>query len=582
MNRTTLAKRYLPLAAVLAVQLFIIAVVPSTAPGQLVSAATGRGAGAGGGSSVNGVDNGTTGDTTPGATVDTGAGGSTGAGSTSGTAGGNGALPPGVTAKGDTSHCVGGRQFDPKVYGWAPACVPKFTGDNGGATYRGVTKDTIKVVYMRGNYGQAVNAILTAQGALPSHQQFDQFLGAAQKYINDHYELYGRKIVFKQYQISCGTGGQGPPDNSCLRNEMRTMVGQENPFAVLWNNPVSSETYDELSRLKVVNIGGFGFTNAFNQAHAPYHWDVLMDGDKMAAEVGEWWCKRMNGGNAVYAGQDGNGKSMAGSKRVLGVLSTDDPENKATISLLKRELAKCGAGVTHEYYYAQDITTADSQRRAAVAEMRKGPIATSIMCFCDQVAPLFLYQQCRDQNYYPEHVMVGTGNMDDDTSTHSYDHDLAPLTAKNQYPEFENAFGLAQDPQMEPAASDQAARVWQSAGNAGAAPYSSASNDFDYYAMIATLIQAAGPHLTPQDVQAGAQGIGKLSPTNNTGPLFGTRGLGPGDYTWNDTYREIYFSPARPSPHDGVPGRYMSLDGGHWYGVGQYPSGLIALPPKPR
>ena len=51
-------------------------------------------------------------------------------------------------------------------------------------------------------------------------------------------------------------------------------------------------------------------------------------------------------------------EAVAGAqqKRVLGVLSTDDPENKATIALLKRELAKCGAGVTHEYYYAQDIT----------------------------------------------------------------------------------------------------------------------------------------------------------------------------------------------------------------------------------
>jgi hypothetical protein len=238
--------------------------------------------------------------------------------------------------------------------------------------------------------------------------------------------------------------------------------------------------------------------------------------------------------------------------------------------------------VTHEYFYAQDITTADAQRRAAVAEMRKGAIATSIMCFCDQVAPLFLYQQCRDQNYFPEHILVGTGTMDVDTATHSYDHDLAPLTAKNQYPEFENAFGLAQEPQMEPKATDPAARVWQAAGNSGPAPYDSASTDLEYYTMLATMIEAAGPHLTPQDVQANLQSQGKLSPTNNTGPYYGSRSVGAHDFTWNDTYREVYFSPAKPSPFNGVPGAYTSLNGGHWYGLGAYPSGLIALPPKPR
>src|SRR5207249_11167976 len=136
-----------------------------------------------------------------GAATDNGTGGVSAGTAGSGTTGTGGSLPPGVTAKGDTSHCVGDRQFDSKAYGWVPPCVPKFTGDNGGATYRGVTKDLIKVIVMRGNYGQAVNAILTAQGSLPSHEQFDAFLGAAQKFINDRYELYGRKIVFKQYQI---------------------------------------------------------------------------------------------------------------------------------------------------------------------------------------------------------------------------------------------------------------------------------------------------------------------------------------------------------------------------------------------
>ena len=99
MNRTTLAKRYLPLAAVVGIQLFIISVVPSTAPGELVSAATG---GRSNRSSVSAGDNSTV-DNGTGAATDTGTAGTGGVGTTgtggTGTAAGN--LPPGVTAKGD-------------------------------------------------------------------------------------------------------------------------------------------------------------------------------------------------------------------------------------------------------------------------------------------------------------------------------------------------------------------------------------------------------------------------------------------------------------------------------------------------
>ena len=97
--------------------------------------------------------------------------------------------------------------------------------------------------------------------------------------------------------------------------------------------------------------------------------------------------------------------------------------------------------------------------------------------------------------------------------------------------------------------------------------------------MVAMMIEAAGPQLTPDDVQAGVQGLPALTPSGNSGPYFGTRGLHARDFTWNDNFREIYFSPTQGSPYDGVPGRYVSLGGGHW---GTYPSGLLALPPKPR
>ncbi len=71
---------------------------------------------------------------------------------------------------GSTKHCVNGRQFDTKIDYFAPPCVPGQPGaayaNNGGATWNGVTKDTIKIVEYIPDYGAAVNTILQALGAL--------------------------------------------------------------------------------------------------------------------------------------------------------------------------------------------------------------------------------------------------------------------------------------------------------------------------------------------------------------------------------------------------------------------------------
>ncbi|MCU1450698.1 MAG: hypothetical protein JWP02_2868, partial [Acidimicrobiales bacterium] len=145
MNRTTLARRYAPLAAALAVQLVIIVTAPSTAQ-KGTALATGQGGGFATGGEA-GVDSGAGAGGAAGVDSGAGAGGAAGSGvaSAAGAAGRAGALPPGV-ASGDTSHCVGGRQYDPAIAYWAPPCVPGVPGspfpNNGGATGQGVTADS--------------------------------------------------------------------------------------------------------------------------------------------------------------------------------------------------------------------------------------------------------------------------------------------------------------------------------------------------------------------------------------------------------------------------------------------------------
>jgi len=134
----------------------------------------------------------------PGAVAGGGAGGGSVAGGAGTTAGGStsGASTGGIG--GDTKHCVGGRQFDPSLDYYAPPCVPGLPGaadpQNGGATWPGATSNKIEVVNYVADYGAEVDAILKAQGLYYNATQAKQWNDAYAKFLNTHFQLYGRQI----------------------------------------------------------------------------------------------------------------------------------------------------------------------------------------------------------------------------------------------------------------------------------------------------------------------------------------------------------------------------------------------------
>ena len=572
--RRSLARRFAPLAAVLAVQLMIIAIAPSRSNPSNEKVAAGAPSG------VAAFDPETGEPLEPGDLNASGSATTTPSGGSGvnprADAGGGGPAAP----AGDTRHCVGDRQFAPAIYPWVPPCAAKFTGANGGETYRGVSGSAIKVVVMAGNYGAAVEAALQAAGG-STPEQAAAATAANQDFINAKFELYGRKVEMKYRKFRCGTGGEGPPDDQCLRNEARQIVAEENPFAVIWDNSVSSATYDEFSNLKVLNFGGYGFRDSFNLSNRPYHWDLHMSGTQMARNVATWWCRRMEGGNAEFAGERNATNDMRKSKRVLGVVSTDDAENKQTITEFNNFLRQtCGASVAHSYFYSQNVQTAPAQRRAAIAAMQENPQATSVACFCDQVAPAFLYDEMELNGYYPEIVIPAMGNNDTDPASQTFDHLLDPQRAADEYPVYENAFGLGQQPPAQPQGKDYAARVWQATGRQGDQGFDAVSG-VDYAMMVAALLQAAGPNLTPASIEASAARLGRLGSASDA--LASPRLFDPanGDYTWNDGLREIYWATKRASPYNGAPGAWIAM--GPWYVNGGFPTGPFGpLPPKPR
>jgi len=165
---------YVPLAVLIAAQVLIIVLFPSTSPGQESSPSSSAG-----GSQAVGF---------------------------SGRAGGTG----------DRTHCVGGREFSTSIDYYAPPCTPGTIGasyDNGGGTSQGVTDKTITVVDYYADAGGIVDTILRGEGLYVDYAQTQQVDAAFQNFVNSHYVLWGRKLKIETYNSTCQTV---PPDTGCL------------------------------------------------------------------------------------------------------------------------------------------------------------------------------------------------------------------------------------------------------------------------------------------------------------------------------------------------------------------------------
>jgi len=581
----SLARRYLPLAAVIAVQVLIIAVVPSTASkSSNVATASGpvQGYSTGGGSVAGSSGPGALGAATSAGTSAAGAGGTTGAlsassgggaaggtsvGTSTGTGGGGSSSS--TSQAGDTSHCSGGREFSTSIDYYAPPCTPGPIGaakyNNGGATYSGVTANSITIVDYVSNYGAEVNTILSAEGLLETYQDAVTVDKAWQNFINSHYVLWGRQLHIITYQGQCQSV---PPDYSCLEAEMDSIVSTYHPYAVFWDTTLCSACFAKLASDGVVAFGGLGFSDAFAQANEPYFYSAGESSTHIEEAFANWWCNQMKG--PVQFAQDKNpAQDFNGKPRVLGVISTNDPDNENTVKqVLVPDLAKCGVSVNHFYFYSQNINTAAQQVEAGISAMDTptNP-ATDVLCLCDPVAPEFLYEGEEQHNYWPENVLADVQGMTYDSTSQNYEpgpNNSASLAcpAPATGCEFDDAFGLMATASQQPQNNNAGTRTFKLGGGTNL-PITgiTAEEIWENYNMLASLIENTGPDLTPARMQAAAPSMGTIG-GGSTGQY--EVGFAPGDYNWIQDARIAYWDRYLPSSYNGQPGTYVQIEGGRY------------------
>jgi hypothetical protein len=550
-------RRYAPFAAFVAAQLVVVLLAPSRPAASSGPAL--------GGASPTGTSGATA--TGPGGTAALPGGSPLAPGTASTTGPGGKAVRSGLRPGASASAASGSRGTTTQSgFGsgtWCvtgqiehPACVRKwYGGPNGGATWQGVTATSITVLMYRPQDNAAVDAIERATGTYISPGDEQAMLAVVDKFVNSHYQLYGRTI---HYIWMSGTCAIAPPDDACFRTEADQIAAKYHPFALFWDDDSSeSAFFDELARHGVVTWGGWGFDNAFNQSLRPYHYDLFMGGDTQAEFAGELWCSALAGRKAIYAG--GVLRTMT---RKVAVVYPQTVTTTPAAKHLESIIDGCDPNGAVDSPYSSNTSTAASQSTADTAR-NKAKGVTSIIWLSDPIAPAYGTVAQNSQNWQPEEILSGGELLDYDPLAQTYNSNS-----------WKHAFGLSDLANAAPVTQVDAGQIWKEEGHSGA-PNSSANLLTSYALSVAAGIQAAGPDLTPLKYESGLlslPGYDAWSQWHN--PRLTYIKYGPGDYTGISDVRLVYWDPNAVSGYNHKQGAYVPLNGGERYQLGQLPRSL--------
>jgi hypothetical protein len=541
------ARRYSPLLIGFVVLVLVVTLVPSVTPKKATNLETGLGQDLGAG----GTNGGTTETTVAGAAATGAVGGVAGAGAAN--AQRTLPVPKGITAPaaaGSAGVTRGGVQCGPGVRQvpwskYAPICIPTYSGNNGGKTSElGVTGDIITLSFRRTNSAEEKAAFSIAQAAAPGTD--DQYLSDLRAYVdlfNKNYELYGRRVVVKDYQ---------PQGDNFEEQQGRDLAGAQadaskardmGAFADVTQSPTlaSTQPYEEsLAHEHVIAVGAVGMTQSWFQRYSPWEYSFIPDGTKSAVAAVNGLCRRSVGLPAIFAG-DAVYKTQT---RKYGLVAPDSPEFSKTADLIENGLKQeCGVTLAKRASYTIDASRFADEGASLAAQMRAAGV-TTVICACDPLIEITFTQASDGQQYHPEWLVTSYYDPHArETSQNEYAHAISGEFV--QFPsrpqrESYRAFKLAR-PTAEPAEK---------------------YFDLAYYMAVYVFgaLQRAGPNLNPATFQQAMFSM----PQTELGDI-GSWGGGPQAYTPNLNAFFAWWSPNATSTFDGDKGSWIPCEGGTWF-----------------
>ncbi|MHB1924269.1 MAG: hypothetical protein ACYCSJ_06235 [Acidimicrobiales bacterium] len=481
------------------------------------------------------------------------------------------------TTIGGTACTPSTPQFDSP---YADPCVAKFTGSNGGATYNGVTANTITISrreFPETANGQEIAAQAKNEGyALP--QVTDQVMQTFVNYFNSAYDLYGRKVVIQPVASTSNytaellntNQAQACADADKIANQVHAFgdIGIGEDFQGGGTSVFAQCAAQQ--KMMVFDAAAY-FNEGFYQQNNPYIWGIAQDCTRIANNSAEAYSKLLAGKPANYAGD----ASLRTQTRKFGIYVPNLPAYTSCTTQSQQEMEQLyhipASAVSTEFTYGLDISTFQQSAQQAIVQFKAAGV-TTIITACDSFSLALLTKAAAAQNYHPEWLLNGVAGDDTDSVAQTYDP--SEVTG--------HLFGLSEaSPQTQIfGPSSLAGQLYQKLTG-----HQIPAGTDGYYSDLVWMfdaLQAAGPDLTPQNVARGVHALPALGAPNYT---FGKWDLstnpegkvGYGDHTLISDARFIYWNGNGTSQDNGQKGTYVPVFSGQRFGIGQWPTKLPPL-----
>ena len=287
----------------------------------------------------------------------------------------------------------------PTVY--APPCVQPFEGDNGGATYQGVTADSIKVIaYIPDPAVDPLGAAaIGGAGANLDPAVAEETLRNYVALYDKVFETYGRNVDFE------GFTGTGASDDKEAARADAIAIAEKKPFAVIGNPAQASQVFiDELTAQGVMCPPGCAVaqTETFIKDHAPLVWDFGETTSQAASLAAEAIGNLAGPGKAELAGND----ATRAKDRVYALVHYDTPDGDQTetFEALRDALADQGVDLKTDLKFFLDFSRIQENARTIINQLEDAGV-TTVIFLGDPVTPGALTIETTAQDYWPEWIL---------------------------------------------------------------------------------------------------------------------------------------------------------------------------------
>ncbi|HVE92552.1 MAG TPA: hypothetical protein VNE62_09685 [Actinomycetota bacterium] len=510
--------------------------------------------------------------------------------------GGPGSTKGPITKTKNDKRCVGSppRQTeDPN----SPPCVAFFDGDNGGATWQGVSKEEVTVlVYSSavlttderdpsggegthqsppgGSYCDVDGPADTDPACLESlrdtndHREV-RVTRAMSRFFNDRFQTYGRHVHFWIYYTASSATA------ASRRSDAQGNWEKLKPFAVIDRAFFGgfNQAYAEgMVRRRASVYGNFvALENSFYRRYQPYIYSFWPDVEHWVDQFVSYVCQKVTPVSKVsHAGTDETGQPMNGRDRRYGLLSTSDPGFPGLqrfAKLAEEGIRRCpnapnivGSWTFPRHQFATDSDTgAIRKARENVAGMVQQKVTTVLWLGGYETEHT---KAADEQGWHPEWVVAGDLLNDSIEEARFQNQDV-----------WKHAWVASNTLREDNTASAPCAQAYREAEPSGRKlDEGSACSVYRAFFMLFKAIQVAGPRLSPTSVDQGQHAIPRQASTN---PYVAACFYDPGDYTCVKDAQESWWDPNAPDP-DGNPdqrGCWRLVAGGRRHLAGEWPPG---------